>query len=163
MKKALIAVALATVACGSESGGIAVVGCGARGGAATPAAGSQMPASIVDPYLDIQTALAQDRADEVRAKAGEIATAATSLGAPAMKIDTAAVQLASAGDVADARQRFGTLSDAVIAYMDGLHLKAPDGVRTAYCPMAKKSWLQKGDTLANPYYGTSMPTCGEFK
>jgi hypothetical protein len=47
--------------------------------------------------------------------------------------------------------------------MDGLHLKAPDGVRTAYCPMAKKSWLQKGDTLANPYYGTSMPTCGEFK
>jgi membrane fusion protein, copper/silver efflux system len=129
----------------------------------TPAAGSQLPAAVVDPYLEIQTALAQDRADEVRGKAGELATAATALGAPAMKIDTAAVQLASAGDLADARQKFGTLSDAVFGYMDGLHLKAPDGVRTAYCPMAKKSWLQKGDTLANPYYGTSMPTCGEFK
>src|SRR5204862_34698 len=82
--------------------------------------------------------------------AGEIATAATSLGAPAMKIDTAAVQLAASGDVEDARRKFGTLSDAVFAYMDGLHLKAPDGVRTAYCPMAKKSWLQKADTLANP-------------
>jgi hypothetical protein len=163
MKKALIFVAVITAACGSGSGGVGAVSCGFSGGAATPAAGSQMPASIVDPYLKVQTSLAQDRVDDVRAGAGEIATAATSLGAPAMKIDTAAVQLASAGDLADARQKFGTLSDAVITYMDGMHLKAPDGVRTAYCPMAKKSWLQKGDTLANPYYGTSMPTCGEFK
>jgi Cu(I)/Ag(I) efflux system membrane fusion protein len=152
MKISLLILALTAAACTP-----------APGTSSTPAAGSRLPASIVDPYLDIQTALAQDRADEVRAKAGEIATAATALGAPAMKIDTAAVQLASAGEVADARQKFGTLSDAMIAYMDGLHLKAPDGVRTAYCPMAKKPWLQKGDTLANPYYGTSMPTCGEFK
>ncbi len=152
MKISLLILALTAAACTP-----------APGTSSTPAAGSRLPASIVDPYLDIQTALAQDRADEVRAKAGEIATAATALGAPAMKIDTAAVQLASAGDAADARQKFGTLSEAMIAYMDGLHLKAPDGVRTAYCPMAKKPWLQKGDTLANPYYGTSMPTCGEFK
>jgi len=80
-----------------------------------------------------------------------------------MKIDTAAVQLASAAEIADAREKFGTLTDAVVTYMDGLHLKAAEGVRKAYCPMARKSWLQKGDTLANPYYGTSMPTCGEFK
>jgi membrane fusion protein, copper/silver efflux system len=152
MKTSLLILALTAAACTP-----------APGTSSTPAAGSRLPASIVDPYLDIQTALAQDRSDEVRAKAGEMATAATALGAPAMKIDTAAVQLAAAGDVEDARQKFGTLSDAVFAYMDGLHLKAPDGVRTAYCPMAKKSWLQKGDTLANPYYGTSMPTCGEFK
>ena len=152
MKISLLILALTAAACTP-----------APGTSSTPAAGSRLPASIVDPYLDIQTALAQDRADEVRAKAGEIATAATALGAPAMKIDTAAVQLAASGDVEDARRKFGTLSDAVFAYMDGLHLKAPDGVRTAYCPMAKKSWLQKGDTLANPYYGTSMPTCGEFK
>ncbi len=152
MKTSLLLLALTAAACTP-----------APGTSSTPPAGSRLPASIADPYLDIQTALAQDRSDEVRAKAGEIATAAASLGAPAMKIDTAAVQLAASGDVEDARRKFGTLSDAVFAYMDGLHLKAPDGVRTAYCPMAKKSWLQKGDTLANPYYGTSMPTCGEFK
>ena len=152
MKTSLLILALTAAACTP-----------APGTSSTPPAGSRLPASIADPYLDIQTALAQDRSDEVRAKAGEIATAATSLGAPAMKIDTAAVQLAASGDVEDARRKFGTLSDAVFAYMDGLHLKAPDGVRTAYCPMAKKPWLQKGDTLANPYYGTSMPTCGEFK
>jgi hypothetical protein len=92
-----------------------------------------------------------------------LATAATALGAPAVKIDTAAVQLASATELRDARQKFGALSDAIVAYMDGLHLSAPDGVRKAWCPMAQKPWLQKGDILANPYYGTEMPTCGEFR
>jgi hypothetical protein len=164
MKKLLIAVILVSMACGSGSGGIgASCGSAAPRSTTAPAAGSQMPSSIVDPYLKIQTALAQDRVDEVRANAGEIASAATSLGAPAMKIDTAAVQLAAAAGVADAREKFGTLTDAVVTYMDGQHLNAPEGVRKAYCPMARKSWLQKGDTLANPYYGTSMPTCGEFK
>jgi hypothetical protein len=164
MKKLLITAILANVACGSGAGGIGI-SCGAAAPrpANAPAAGSQMPSAITDPYLKIQTALAQDRVDEVRANAGEIASAATSLGAPAMKIDTAAVQLASAAGIADAREKFGTLTDAVVTYMDGQHLSAPEGVRRAYCPMARKSWLQKGDTLANPYYGTSMPTCGEFK
>ena len=122
-----------------------------------------MPSSVVDPYLKIQTALAQDRIDDVRANAGDVANAATSLGAPAMKIDTAAVQLASATEIADAREKFGTLTDAVITYMNGLHLTLPEGVRKAYCPMAQKPWLQKGETLANPYYGQSMLTCGEFQ
>jgi hypothetical protein len=163
MKKALIAVALATVACGSGSGGIGAVSCSPAGGTAPPVAGSQLLATIIDPYLKIQTALAQDRMDDVRASAGEIASAATAAGAPATKMNSAAVQLASAGEIADAREKFGTLTDSLVAYMDGLHLKAPEGVRKAYCPMARKSWLQKGDTLSNPYYGTSMPTCGEFK
>ena len=174
MKKLLILALLAAGACGihgDERGGIGAVSCGfalpscglGSRSAVAVAPGSQMPASIMDPYLQIQTALAQDRVDEVRASAGEIATAATRLGAPAMKIDTAALQLASATELADAREKFGTLTDAVVTYMDGMHLNAPDGVRKAYCPMARKSWLQKGDTLANPYYGTAMPTCGEFK
>ena len=129
----------------------------------TPKAGSTMPSSIIDPYLKIQTALAEDRMDEIRANAGSIATAATALGAPAMKIDTAAIQLASATELDDARDKFGTVSDAIVTYMNGLHLTPPEGVRKAYCPMALKPWLQKGDTLANPYYGSSMPTCGEFQ
>ena len=128
----------------------------------TPAAGAALPGSILDPYLAIQDGLAHDSVDNLRANAGNIATAATALGAPAMKIDTAAVQLASAGDLADARQKFGTLSEAIVAYKDGLHLKAGDGVKQAFCPMAVKPWLQRGDTISNPYYGTSMPTCGSF-
>ena len=129
----------------------------------TPKSGSSMPDSIVQPYLKIQDALARDSVDGVRAHAGEIATAATALGAPAMKIDTAALQLASAEEIADARDKFGRLSDAIVTYMDGLHLTPPEGVRVAFCPMKEKPWMQAGSTLANPYYGSSMATCGSFR
>jgi len=47
--------------------------------------------------------------------------------------------------------------------MTGLHLKAPEGVRVAVCPMVQKPWLQKGDAIANPYYGKEMLTCGSLR
>jgi len=165
--RAVVLCAGVTVFGCSGSGGIGAVSCGFAGStqqaSATPAAGSEMPRSILDPYLKIQEALADDSLDGVKANAGSIATAATSLGAPAMKIDTTALQLASAAELDDARAKFGALSEAIDTYMTGLKLKAPEGVRVAFCPMAAKPWLQQGSTIANPYYGKSMPTCGNFR
>jgi hypothetical protein len=144
--------------------GVAASACGpAPQTSATPAAGSQMSRAVVDPYLKVQAALADDTMDGVRTGAGEIATAATALGAPAMKIDTAAVQLASATELEDARTKFGVLSEAIDAYMTGLHLVPPDGVKVAFCPMVQKPWLQAAATIDNPYYGKSMLTCGSFR
>ena len=120
-----------------------------------------MPASIIDPYVKIQTALAADSVDGVRANAGDLATAVTALGSPAFKIATAAATLTSAGELDDARQKFGTMSDAIVTYMDGLHLTLPDGVHVATCPTTKP-WLQSGDAIANPYTGPSSP-CGAFR
>jgi len=129
----------------------------------TPEGGSPMPSSIVDPYLKIQTALYADSVDEVKANAGNIATAASPLGAPAFKIGTAAVQLSSANELADARAKFGTLSDAIITYMDGLHLTPPEGMNIASCETTRKQWLQEGDRIANPYDGSSAPACGSLR
>jgi hypothetical protein len=129
----------------------------------TPASGASLPASIVERYLKIEVALANDNFDEVKANAGNLATAATAFGSPAMKIDMAAVQLSATTDIDAARDRFGALSVAIVTYMDGLHLAAPKGVRVAYCPTNAKPWLQEGATLSNPYYGASMPTCGAFR
>ncbi|HMF93482.1 MAG TPA: hypothetical protein VKE96_04275 [Vicinamibacterales bacterium] len=154
-------------ACGAGSGGIGAVSCGGgppqNQASAAPAPGGEMPRSIVDPYLKIQLALADDTVDGVKANAGAIATAATALGAPAMKIDTAAVQLASATEIEDARAKFGTLSEAIDTYAGGLKLKLPEGIRVAFCPMAEKPWLQEGASINNPYYGKSMQTCGSFR
>ena len=122
-----------------------------------------MTPAIVDPYLKIQEALASDRVDGVRANAGDLATAATALGAPAMKIDTSAVQLASAADLADARAKFGVLSEAIDTYMTGMKLNPPEGVRVAFCPMVSKPWMQQDGSLRNPYYGSQMLTCGSFR
>jgi len=129
----------------------------------TPKAGSEMSRAVIDPYLKIQAALADDSMDGVKANAGDIATAATSLGAPAMKIDTAALQLASATEIDDARPKFAALSEAIDAYMTGLKLKAPDGVKVAVCPMLHKPWLQASAAIENPYFGKSMLTCGSFR
>jgi len=130
---------------------------------ATPAPGSTMPSSVIDPYLKIQSALADDSLEGIRQNAGAVATASTALGAPAMKIDTAAIQLASAGNLTDARAKFGTLSEAIDTYMTGLHLAAPEGVKVAVCPMVSKPWLQHGSAIANPYFGKEMLTCGSFR
>jgi Cu(I)/Ag(I) efflux system membrane fusion protein len=134
----------------------------------TPAAGAEMSRAIVDPYLKIQAALAEDSTEGVHANAGGIVTAATALGSPAMKIDTAAIQLAAASeaeppDIKDVREKFGALSEAIDVYMTGLHLTPPQGVKVAVCPMVNKPWLQEGSALANPYYGKEMPTCGSFR
>ena len=129
----------------------------------TPEGGSPMPSSIVDPYLKIQTSLFRDSLDEVKANAGNIATAATPLGAPAFKIGTAAVQLSATTELPEARASFGTLSDAIIAYMDGLHLTPPSGVHIAQCETTRKRWLQEGESISNPYDGSSAPTCGSVR
>ena len=151
--KALMALALCAVA---------AFGCN-RASFPETQEGGEMPRSIVDPYLRIQQALADDSVEGVRQNAGQIATAASALGAPAMKIDMAAVQLASAGEIEDARAKFGTLSEALDTYMTGFKMTLPEGVHSAWCPMVSKPWLQEGTVVDNPYYGSSMLTCGEIR
>ena len=36
-------------------------------------------------------------------------------------------------------------------------------LKVAWCPMKKAHWLQQGEQVANPYYGTQMPDCGEVQ
>jgi hypothetical protein len=126
-------------------------------------ASTEMSRAVVDPYVKVAEALASDSIDGIRANAGDIATAAARLGALAFKIDTAALQLASADDLDDARAKFGVLSEAIDAYMAGQHLTPPDGIRVAFCPMVLKSWLQPDGELRNPYHGSQMLTCGSFR
>ncbi len=129
----------------------------------TPEGGSPIPSSIVDPYLKIQGALFNDSVDGIRVNAGNIATAATALGSPAFKIDTAAAQLTSAGELPDAREKFARLSDAIITYMDGLQLTAPEGVHVAQCEATRQQWLQEGEAISNPYEGASASACGSLR
>ncbi|MCL4811089.1 MAG: DUF3347 domain-containing protein [Vicinamibacteraceae bacterium] len=138
-----------------------VVVCAAALGAATLAA--DFAQSVVEPYLRIQTALAADRMDGVKADAAAIAKAAGAMGPRGATIAGAARELRSAGSVAGAREAFGKLSDALIAYGTVNKGSLGPATRKAYCPMEKQYWLQKGTTIANPYAGKRMLRCGEFK
>ena len=125
------------------------------------AAGSLTP--LLDPYFRIQSALTDDKTEGVQADATLIATEARSLGAGGEAIAAAAAGLGAAADIGAARVAFGKLSDALIAYAEQTKAPTGEGVTAMYCPMVKKSWLQKGTAVKNPYFGKSMLTCGEKK
>jgi Cu(I)/Ag(I) efflux system membrane fusion protein len=119
--------------------------------------------AIVDPAVAIQKSLANDSMASVQANAATIEEQAAKLGAPAAKIAEAAKELKTTTKIEDARTAFGRLSEAIVGYVDAHKLTFDPPMHIAYCPMVNKPWLQAGDTIANPYYGKQMPTCGSFK
>jgi hypothetical protein len=119
--------------------------------------------SIIEPYLKIHAALAADKMDGVKAEAGAIAGHAAKMEEGAA-IAAAAQALAAASGIDAARTAFGTLSAAMVERVMAQTGGRPSGdVQVAYCPMARKTWLQKGSEIRNPYYGDAMLGCGEFK
>ncbi len=124
---------------------------------------ADLPSALVQPYLQVQLALASDQFTGITTLAQAIETAAASLGRDAEKIVAGAKKLQAAKDIAGARTAFGELSQALTAYADKTKSTFGPEVRLAYCPMADKPWLQKDKEIRNPYYGAAMLTCGSFK
>jgi hypothetical protein len=119
--------------------------------------------AIVGSYLEIQGRLAADKLDGIKPAAVAIGEQGTRMGTEGTAIVKAAKAIEDAADLKAAREAFGALSDAVIAAGTAEGWKDIPDLRVAYCPMIKKSWLQKDDAIKNPYYGASMSSCGEIK
>lgn len=124
---------------------------------------SEAMKAIVASYLDIHAALAADKTDGVKDAAKAIGEQAGRMGADGQAILKASKAVEEAADIKAARAAFGDLSDAVIAGAKAEGWKDVPDAKVAYCPMVKKSWIQKAPSIQNPYYGSSMLTCGEFK
>jgi hypothetical protein len=130
---------------------------------AAAASAADLSAPMLDPYLRMHMALAADKMDAVKADAGALAKAAGNAGQPARKVVETAQKLERAGDLKAARAAFGEVSDALVAYAKATGATLPPGVKLAFCTMDNKPWLQKGETIQNPYYGSEMSSCGEFR
>ena len=135
-----------------------VAGIGVR--AAAP---SEAMKTIVAAYLEIQSQLVADKADTIKAQAHTIAAQAAVMGEPGSAIATAAADVEKAPDLKAAREAFAQLSEAVVAAAKNDGWTDVSGLKLAYCPMVKRSWLQSQDTLQNPYLGKTMLNCGEFR
>ena len=120
------------------------------------------PRAIVEAYVRIQQALHADATERIHDDACAIATEAGHLGSAGEPIRVSAGALVRATDLQAARAAFGTLSDAIIDYVKTSGSSYGDGVTIAFCPMAQKYWLQRGDTVQNPFYGKAMPDCGRI-
>ena len=69
---------------------------------------------------------------------------------------TAADALGQAKSLEATRTAFYALSKPLVRWREGVSENVRPSV--AYCPMHKKSWLQPGSKIGNPYGG--MPGCG---
>ena len=117
--------------------------------------------NVVSSYLQIQTQLAADKIDGIKASAAEIAKNAAQLE-DGKDIAAGAKELERAGDIKNARAAFEKLSTAVIAAVKSSGADV-EGLKVGFCPMVNASWLQKDGQVRNPYYGSAMLTCGELK
>jgi hypothetical protein len=118
--------------------------------------------AVVGSYLEIQARLASDSIEGIKPAARAIVEQAPRLHKGG-DVEKAAKAIEQAADLKAARAAFGPLSEAVIASGTKEGWKDAPDVRVAYCPMVKASWVQKEETIRNPYYGASMLECGAFK
>ncbi|MEO7274568.1 MAG: DUF3347 domain-containing protein [Vicinamibacterales bacterium] len=119
--------------------------------------------AIVASYLDIQSQLVADKIDTVKAQARTIGAQAAKLEKGGGAIVAAAAEVEKAADIKAVREAFGPLSAAVVDAAKADGWSDVSGLKLAYCPMVKQTWLQSGEAIQNPYFGKAMATCGEFR
>lgn len=64
-------------------------------------------------------------------------------------------------DIKRQREHFANFSANMLALAKVVKLSAYP-IYEAYCPMKKASWLTSEKVIKNPYYGSSMLTCGKI-
>ncbi len=120
--------------------------------------------SVLDHYLLVQAALAKDSIKGVDENASAIAKAVKGDDMKMLSPDVAtqAETLAKTTDLETARAAFKPLSNSLIKYLAD-HKVGAGTYHEAFCPMAGASWLQTEKSIKNPYMGSAMSSCGEFK
>lgn len=137
---------------------------------------TQQPAlsQLLTLYYDIKNSLVNGNANSVATKADEFSRTIAGIEMKSLsdadmkvfisvqaKLTEDAKHIARTKELSHQREHFATFSDNMITLAKGAKLSAQP-VYEAYCPMKKASWLTGENTIKNPYYGSSMPTCGKI-
>lgn len=127
--------------------------------------------AMLESYLDARQLLAEDKLEGVSEELSAIGQAAQPLTdfdhaqVRALAQDLVEFAAVRPDDLESARETFEGISDAMIELTKIVPPSdaAAETLYVAYCPMAKASWLQATEELANPYMGQKMLKCGEIK
>ncbi|WP_291142335.1 DUF3347 domain-containing protein [Flavobacterium sp. UBA7680] len=127
--------------------------------------------SVYDAYFTVKDALIKSDAKATSAKAKDLLDAITAIKMDKLKSDehtawmkvvkklTAdAKSISTTTDLKKQRETFKSLSKNTYTLIKVS--KSTDVVYKQYCPMADADWLSKEKAVKNPYYGSSMLTCG---
>lgn len=131
-------------------------------------------AQLLNSYYEIKNNLVSGNASTAATKSDEFLKAienvdiknlseadAKAFTAVQEKLKEAAKSIASSTDLSSQRKQFSSFSDNMISLAKGAKL-SNQPVYEAYCPMKKAYWLTDENKIKNPYYGSSMLTCGKI-
>lgn len=119
-------------------------------------------------YIAIKAALASDDAGKAAKSASEFVQTASMVKnntIPVKNLSTLkneAAGIAKTGNILSQREIFHRLSDDMYALSRQFSFSEKP-VYLQYCPMAEAGWLSNEEKIVNPYYGSSMLTCGTVK
>lgn len=131
---------------------------------------SQLQA-VYDAYFTVKDALIKSDAKLTSAKVTDLLTAITAIKMDKLKsnehtawmkvvkkLTADAKSISTTSDLKKQRETFKSLSKNTYDLIKVS--KSTEVVYKQYCPMADADWLSKEKAVKNPYYGSSMLTCG---
>lgn len=119
-------------------------------------------------YIAIKSALASDDADKTSKVAAEFIKTASAVDYKVVSegnlniLRKDATAISEARNITAQRETFYNLSDNMIGLTKEFKL-SENPIYVQYCPMADGSWLSDEKKIVNPYYGSSMLSCGSVK
>jgi len=130
---------------------------------------------ILPSYYGVKDALVAGDANAAAAKAGEFLKAINGVDMNKMpekdhtafmaikdKISFDARHISEKKEVGHQREHFASLSTNMMTLAKTVRL-SEQPIYEDYCPMKKATWLTNDPAIKNPYYGSSMLTCGKVK
>lgn len=132
---------------------------------------------VLGKYLELKDALVNDNSALAAEKSRELEKTTVSLNLISltqkekkiwqsfqMEIETVVKRISGAGNIEVQREHFIELSTTTIGFAKTFQLSG-DGLYVQHCPMANSdrgaNWLSRSREIRNPYFGSSMLTCGE--
>lgn len=143
-----------------------------------PLEAKQLMAGLFEPYLQIQKHLSLDDLESAIKAAeslhGVMENAEQQIEEKSLSDDLkkmfgnmkkSADRLSDSDGMETARTHFSVLSDSMIENLKTVGLPPNAKISIFHCPMAFNNrgadWLQKGEEVENPYFGSAMFRCGE--
>ncbi len=134
---------------------------------------------VIAAYLELHERLADDDLAGANASARELASATAAFAptepthaveawqALGRSIGMRAERASGADSLEAVRADFELVAQQVIALLRSLGNPMDVPLRLAFCPMASErrgaEWIQTSESIANPYFGRAMLTCGEIR
>ena len=123
---------------------------------------------VLDAYLLIWKALAEDSTEGVEESAKKLAgaagEAADQVEEEMLKAQLEALEKAASEMKADkleaSRESMKGLSRAIVKIFESHDVKMPEKHTIIECSMLKERWIQDTESVMNPFFGSSMLRCG---